>query len=204
MTFDKGTRVVMDEPSAYAGAVQMIQQRQYDSAIERLKKIVREYRFLGWDIKAMQLLGAAHLNKENFAEAAATYEQLFAESPAAKDDSDARHGYLKSLLGAKQFDKLEPMLDETIARGARNVAAAAQIMRGNMKMAKGDFENAVHDFLRTAELFKENSDFLPEANYRAAECLEKIGDPRATNYYNVVTSKFPDSPFGAMARRKRQ
>ena len=66
--------------------------------------------------------------------AVAAYEKLFAASPKSKDDPDVQWAYRQALLDAKQYDKLEPLLDAADrAAASRADAARAQIMRGDMQ-----------------------------------------------------------------------
>lgn len=204
LTFPKGTKVVMDEPSDYTSAVQMMQNRQYEGAIVVLQKAIGKYRFLGWDNKAKALLASAYLSVGDSLNAVKTYEEAFAAEPGLKDEKDARSRYMKALLDSREYDKLKPLLDEIIADGPREAAAVAQIMRGNMNLAAGDVEKALYDFMRTAELFKNETeaDLQAEANYETGECLEKLGDQRAAEYYSEVVRLFPLSHFALKARLK--
>jgi len=77
-------------------------------------------------------------------------------------------------------------------------------MRGNMRLAAGDVEKALYDFMRTAEFFWDEKDIQAEANYRAGECLAKMGSPLAAEFYARVVNDFPDSAFAAKARQKQQ
>ena len=64
------------------------------------------------------------------------------------------------------------------------------------------FIKRVYDFLRTAEFFREEAAVQPEAVYRAGECLEKLGDPRAEEFFARVAKDYAQSPFAAKARMR--
>lgn len=204
LPFPAGTTVVVDEPPEYRRAIQLIQQQQYDTAIRTLNGIVENYRFLNWDKRARVLLASALYGKGAFDEAAAMYETVARENPTALNDEETSTRYLTALLRSQQFDKLEPLLDETIQTGPREAAARAQVMRANLRMEQGDVENAVLDFLRTVEFFREAADVRPEAAYKAAECLSRLEDERAGRYYTLVVNEYPDSAYAEKARAKVQ
>ncbi len=46
-------------------------------------------------------------------------------------------------------------------------------------------------------------DVQAEAHFRTAECFEKLGDPRAAEFYAIVAKEFPKSPFAVMARERQ-
>jgi TolA-binding protein len=202
LTLEKGTKVVMDAPSAYTQAVSLMQQGKYRDAASTLTAVIKEYRFLDWDMKALRLLPLAYLKASDFARAAETYEALFKLIPSTADEPDMRTSYLEALLGAAQYDKAAPFLDETIRGSSRDAAAEAQLMRGRMRMQQGDIENAMYDFLRTAFFFRAQESAQPEALYQAAECMRTLGDERAPLYYKQVVEKYPESSFASKAKAR--
>lgn len=202
-TFDPGTQVVMDEPADYAKALQQIQQKQYAPGVETLKKVIADYRFLGWDLKAQRLLGGALLNAGNAAEAVGAFEETFKAQPDTANDEQLRGGYIRALAAAGAADKLGPILDEAIRTGPRSAAAVAQVLRGDAKLGRGDIESALLDYVRTADFFRESKDAAAEAAFKAGECFEKLRDnDRAAEYYHRVVADFPDSPYAARAKAK--
>jgi TolA-binding protein len=106
------------------------------------------------------------------------------------------------LLDAKQFEKLEKSLAETIAAGSRADAARAQIMRGDIRAAQNQLELALQDYLRTVVLFKNERASQPEALLKAAQTLEKLRDNRAADMYRKIVEEYSSSPQAATARAK--
>jgi TolA-binding protein len=202
LSFPKGTRVVVDQPPTYAKAVQLMQQKQYDEAVRLLQGIVKEYAFLDWDLKAHRLLAGALVGKGEPKLAVESCEAIFRAAPEARKDEELQRIYLRAMAGAGETQKLAPMLDQAIAEGARETAAVAQVLRADLRLAAGDIEGALYDCLRTAELFTAVSDVQAEALFKAAECLEKLGDERAGRYYGKVARDFPQSPYAVKARGK--
>jgi tetratricopeptide (TPR) repeat protein len=202
LSFPKGTKVFVDEPVEYGQALGLLEKRQYDEAAKLLGKVIDEYRFLGWDRKARNLQATAYANKGDFKSALAAYDALFAEFPDARKDDEAQYGYLKSLAGAGDREKMAPLLDEVIRTGPRRAAALAQVIRGNQKFSDGQVAEALLDFVRTADFFRDVPDVQAEASFMAGECLSKMGDARAAQYYETVTKEFAQSPFAKRIRER--
>ncbi len=203
-TFMPGQYVqaVAPEPPELARAIRGVEAKQYDQAIAMLEDIVRANQHLHWDLVALGEIGKANVAKGDHATAVRAYDRLFQASPDRKKDDAFRWGYYQALLGADQHDKLETELNELAASGARGDAARAQVMRGDIKLAKGLVEPAVMDYLRTAVLFERETAVVAEATFKAAQGLEQLRDPRAKDLYRRVAERYPTSPYAAQARPK--
>ena len=199
MTFPKGTKLVMDEPADYAKAVQMADQGQYDKAIESLEKIAAEYRNLEFGWKAEKAVASVYVRKGDYKKGVSAYEALFTQIPDFRNEEGVLAWYLRALQGAGNTAKLKTLLDPSIATGPRDAAAVAQVLRGKDRLAAGDIEGALSDFLRTSELFRDEPEEQAEATYLTAECFEKLHDPRADEFFKKVVKDYPSSPFAAKA-----
>lgn len=195
-------KAVADRPPELDQAAQMVQNRQYDEAVRLLEAVAVKYRFLDWDVQARAILPQVYVRKGDMAAAVTAYDRLFASSPKAKDDPAVMWTYRQTLLEAKQYDKLSPMLDQVIAGGDRAEAARAQIMRGDVKVAQNQLEGAALDYLRTVILFAGERASQPEALSKAAETLEKLRDARAKDLYRKLVTEYPSSPQAAAAQGK--
>lgn len=203
-TFIKGqyVRAFADKPADFDKAKALGAQKNYDEAIKILTDIASRYRYLGWDIQANAMLAQLSSAKGDFAAAATAYEQIFRSSPESAEDANLQWGYRGALLGAKQYDKLNPILSDLIAKGSRTDAARAQTMRGDIKMAQNQDEAAFLDYMRTVALFENEKEARPEALYKAASTLEKLRDPRAKELYKQLRETYPDSPYAQKAGGK--
>lgn len=203
MTFDPGTQVVIDEPPEYARGLQQLQQRQYEPAIETLRGVIQQYRFLGWDQRAQRLLGRAYYDAGQFRQAVTAYDELFAAQPALAQDEVLQAGYLRALAAAGDKEKLLPLLEQSIRSGPRQAAAVAQVLRADVRRESGDIEGALFDYLRTSDLFRDAADVMGEATFKAAESFERLGDGAwAAVYYRRVAALAPDSTYAARAKVK--
>jgi TolA-binding protein len=146
------------------------------------------------------MLARVYLPLKQFEDSAREYEALFAVQAQLMQNLKERSNYMQALLGSGRIDEVAKMVDEDIASGSREAAARAQVVRGDMKAASCQYEEALLDYLRTAILFKAQADVLPEATYKTAVALKKMNDPRAAEYFQKVISEFPDSEYAELAK----
>ena len=202
LTREQYVRAEADKPADFDRAVRLVQGKQYDEAIPLLRKIATELRFLTWDERALYALAKAYEGKGAPADAVKAYEELFQVNPEAEKGGEAMWGYFEALLATGREDKLAPRLDAIVREGTRPDAARAQIMRGDQKAKKGQFEEAVLDYLRTVMFYQREAAVLPAAYLKVASTLEKMRDNRAREWYKRLVEEFPESPEAASARDK--
>jgi tetratricopeptide (TPR) repeat protein len=189
-----------DKPAAIDEAVALTQAGDLAEAADRLEGVKRNYAHLGWDRQAGRMLGRVYLLLEQFDEAAGEYEELFTAQPELKENERERFYYMQALAGAGRAKEAAAMVDEEIAKGTREAAARAQLVRGDLKMQSGQIEEALLDYLRTAILFRAQTETIPDATYRTATALKKLNDPRAANWFQLVVDEFPRSDFAGKAK----
>lgn len=205
LTFRPGTyrQALADKPKEMFQIEAMAKAGDLAGAAAILQRVKEQYRFLGWDQRASLMLARVELAQKNFPAAIAEYEALFAVQPQFKKIPAERANYMQALLGAGRTKETAALVDEDIASGTREAAARAQVVRGDMKAASGQYEEALLDYLRTALLFKDQTAVLPEATYKTAVVLKKLNDPRAEEYFQKVINEFPDSEFAGMAKGEK-
>lgn len=203
-TFPKGTytKAIADKPAEFDQARSLAGQGKHEEAIALLEKIANDYRFLDWDNHSYMAIASIHSSQGKHDEAVAAYDRVIRLSPELKDDAQFQAGYRGALLAAGKFEQLEPMLQSAITSGSRADAARAQVMRGDIRLAQGQIETAVMDYLRTAILFESEADVQPEALFKAGTGLEQLRDPRAKDMYRKVVDNYPSSEYAKDARSK--
>lgn len=187
----------IDKPADYDKAVQMVAAKQFDAALPLLDGLVTKYKMLNWDNESRLVLAQAYMGKNDAKKAAATMDEYMGLIPKGDVSLDARVLYWKALLGADRSGSLKKELDETIVSGARETAAAAQMMRANMNRQAGQKEAAFLDYMRVVSVFKDVKALQPEALYRAAELLEDMRDPRADQLRRRLAQDYKDSEWAA-------
>lgn len=203
-TFPRGTytKAIADKPAAFDQARAIAAQGKADEAITMLEKIVTDFRFLDWDNNALMAIAQIQGSRNNHKESVETFDRLFRQAPEARDDAAVQTAYRDALLKAGMFDKLAPSLEQAIAKGPRSEAARAQVMRGDIKLAQGQVEAALLDYLRSAILFESETAVHPEALFKAGQALDKMRDARAKQMYRKIVEKYPQSPFAQDARAR--
>lgn len=199
ITFPPGQyrQAVADKPAEFDKAVQFFTARKYDECIQALEGVVTRLRGLYWDGMAGALIIQSQIAKGDGVAAVKTYEGLVKGNAKLAEDADIQDAYRHALIAAKQFDRLLPLLDATIAGPVRRDAARAQLLRGDMHAAQNSQEAAVMDYLRTALLFndvKDDSEVQAEALLKAGETLQKMKDERSAQYcFQELRQLYPNS-----------
>ncbi len=203
LTFRPGTyrQAFADKPKEMFQVEALVKQRKLIAVVHILRRVKEQYRFLGWDQRACLMLARVYLPLKQFEDSAREYEELFAAQPKFKKIPKERANYMQALLGSGRIAEVAVMIDEDIASGSREAAAHAQIVRGDMKSAGGQYEEALLDYLRTTILFRAQTAVLPEATYKTAVALKNLNDPRATEYFQKVITEFQTSEFAELAKK---
>jgi len=203
LTFRPGTYrlAFADKPKEMFQVDALVKQKNLAAVVQILLLVKEEYKFLGWDQRAGLMLARVYLPLKQFENSAREYEELFAARPKFKTVPKERANYMQALLGTGRLAEVAKMIDEDIASGSREAAARAQVVRGDMKTASGQIEEALLDYLRTAILFRAQTAVLPEATYKTAVALKTLNDPRATEYFQKVINDFPESEYAEKAKK---
>jgi len=205
LTFRPGTyrQAFADKPKEMFQVEELVKQKDLTAVVQILRRVKEQYRFLGWDQRAGLMLARVYLPLKQFDNSAREYEELFAAQPQFKKIPKERANYMQALLGAGRINDVAAMIDEDIASGSREAAARAQVVRGDMKAAGGQHEEALLDYLRTTILFRAQTAVLPEATYKTAIALKNLNDPRAAEYFQKVVDEFPASEFAELAKGEK-
>ncbi len=203
LTFRPGTyrQAFADKPKEMLQVEALVKKKDLTAVVQILRGVKDQYRFLGWDQRAGLMLARVYLPLKQFEDSAREYEELFAVQPKFKKNPKERANYMQALLGAGRTREVATMIDEDIVSGSREAAARAQVVRGDMKAASGQHEEALLDYLRTTILFRAQTAVLPEATYKTAVALKNLNDPRATEYFQKVIEEFQTSEFAELAKK---
>lgn len=206
LTFAKGAyrQALADKPPEFAQIAALLKAKDLEGVAELLGRVQKSYRYLGWDQRAGLMLARIYLPLKRFEESVREYDAYFSVKPQAKRDLKERANYMQALLGAGRISTVEAMIQQDIASGSREAAARAQIVRGDMKAAAGQYEEALLDYFRTSILFKAQTAVQPEALYKTAEALEQLQDARAETYFQQVLKEYSTSEFAAKVREDGQ
>jgi len=181
-------------PAEYDRAVGLAQDRQFDEAVPLLESIAQRYPGLGWDDRANMMLAKIHVSEGDFQRAVVAFDAM---PDAIRARPDVEPVYWQALMETASFDRLEPLLSTAVRGASRDVAAQAQLMRGDMKMKRQQIEPAALDYLRTVILFDAVRSVQPEALYKAGKALQAMRHDKADEILDRLVQTYPDSPFTA-------
>jgi tetratricopeptide (TPR) repeat protein len=202
VSFDVPRENVLDidipRPKQLDQAAAAVQRGQADPAvIQTLEQIVRVYTMLKWDVPAARWLAEAQLKQGNVAAAMDMCDRVLRANPSAAYSADFSKVYWDCLLAKGLTQKLENELSVAVQRGDRELAAVAQMKRGDIQQKEGRFKEALVDgYLRTVILFKDVKTVQGEALFKAAKCFEQLGqNANADKMRRRLLAEFPSDPY---------
>jgi len=157
-----------------------------------LERIRKKHRGLGWDTVALRHLVPIYISKKQPGLAINAFEDLRDRTTAIP--TDLYRQYLDALKAAGKNATLQEELENLMSTGPRDLAAMANIMRGDMLMKEGQVRLALVDgYLRTAVLFRNVKDQRRETLEKTIAALEQLHDRRAEKFRQQLKREFPDS-----------
>jgi tetratricopeptide (TPR) repeat protein len=189
-------RIEAEKPTELNELAKMVQRKQYAAAISRLENLLSQYDMLQWDVEIARWLGEAYLRTGQADKAASVISKIERSGTPTPMTGEIVGVYWDALLETEQFAKLRTELDKAVKQGSRDVAAVAQLKRGDIDMKKGNFEDALLDgYLRTVVFFREVRHVQPEAMAKAATCFQELGQTtQAEKWRKKLLTEYPDSP----------
>jgi predicted negative regulator of RcsB-dependent stress response len=166
LTFHAGQyrAAVADKPKELDEASRLIMDGQGVQAVQLLRKVQADYRFLAWDQHATRLLADFYFETEKFAAAAKELQRL-----DAADDPSVQAKLREAWFRSGNVDAVLPALERDIAEGSREAAATAYLLRGDLRAANGDVDGARCDWLKVATFFKAQNESAQEAEQKLGE-----------------------------------
>jgi TolA-binding protein len=184
-------------PKELDPAISQVKAERYAAALPTLEKIMRDYTMLQYDVIAAQYLAQSYLKTKDPRKAVMMCRKVADSNPRAADDPGFAAIYWQGLLETEQYSTLEKALKDAIANGPREMAAVAQIKRGDIARQKGNLDDALIDgYLRTVVFFQAVKTVQPEALYKAAKCFEEKGKhSHAEKMRKRLLSGYPQSEY---------
>lgn len=194
---DRVKSVEADQPAQYAQAVQAVTTGNLEQAIPMLEEMaIACFMLSPWDAKIQDMLGYAYSKKGDTAKAAAAYKKLLTTAAPATILPDMQKRAWNALIAVND-PFLVKSLEEAIAKGSRDNAAAAHIARADMAKAQGNKADALMDYLRVVVLYEQVKTVQPEALYKTGKCLEELRDPRAEDWLKKLKQDWPQSEWAS-------
>jgi tetratricopeptide (TPR) repeat protein len=193
-------RAVGVKPAELDQAVELIGKRRRDEAAGLLRQVMQASRFQSWDARAGVLLVDLQLEGDQAAAAAATLRQLqqtygdnLLELYPEVQLVDWKVRVATGSVAGLQEELTKILLDPETSRSRK---AMAQMVRGDLKSRREEYNAAVLDYLRTAYFYPEEAEVKAEALYKTAATFATLGDAvRARKYQQQLAEQHPDSTF---------
>ena len=194
--------VIVPKPAQLDQLAAMVKAGRHAEAAAPLADIVKRYEMLKWDVPAARWLAEAYLNLNRLREAEEMCEKVFRASPDARSSGELMRVYWDVLERGKKDAKLKAALEEAARTGGRDVAAVAQLKRGDLERTGGDLKKALLDgYLRTVLMFGDVPAVQPEALLKASECFQQLGQaPYAERMRKQLLESYPQSPEAQKVR----
>lgn len=193
--------VLKQQPAGLQQAVAAVNRGNYQS-VPLLAKIVSAYPMMGPDVEAGQALALAYLRTNRTKEALRVCEDLLRNNTGALNSGNFASVYWEALQAEGQIATLRRSLNAAVETGNREVAAVAQVRRGDLEMQEKRPREALLDgYLRTILLFKDVAFIQPEALYKAIKAHEALNEVQyAEKWRKQLLGQFGTSEFAAKLR----
>lgn len=186
------------QPAGLQQAVSAVNSGNYQS-VPLLSQIMSSYTMLGPDVVAGQALALAYLRTNRTRDALKVCEDLLRANPDLLNAGGFASVYWEVLLAEDRISTLRISLRTAIETGSREVAAVAQVRRGDLEMQKQNPSGALLDgYLRTILLFRDVTFIQPEALYKAIKAHEALNEVQyAERWRKRLLGSFGTSDFAA-------
>lgn len=192
-------RLSITKPPEIEKAAQMMAQKQYGQAIPLLKGVQTKYANLQWDEYALRGLAECYFGNGMESDGIKMVEQAMQLGSESLSPGVVNR-YWDALIKQKEYAKLERSVEMIVATGARDVAAAAQVKRGDMLKDRGQMKEAVVDgYLRTVVFFEEQKAAREEAAYKAMKVFQDLGQQSYADKMRKILQK--DYPNGEWTKK---
>ncbi|MFZ4395520.1 MAG: tetratricopeptide repeat protein [Kiritimatiellia bacterium] len=184
-------RLELDPPPEMVQAQQMLAANRLADAIPLLQTVIAKFRGLELDNTARELLARIYVKGNEPAKAIRMVDELLAEGKGTYISGPLRIEYWKALLAIEPKNvRIVKDFDEAIATGPREAVPVAFVLRGNVRRAAGQKEDALQDYLRTVLFFENAGSWYTEAVTKASELLDEMGESaRAVELRQKLTIK---------------
>lgn len=194
--------IIDKKPAGFDEAVRAVRAKKYAAALTGLEEIMRTYQMLQWDVPATRYAAEAYLGMKDADKAILLCQKLIRDNPSAAYKGQVASIYWKALVEGKREATLRRILDKAVEEGSRELAALAQVRRGDIDMRNGRFRDALVDgYLRVIVLFAQVKHLVPEALYKAAQCFERLNESaNAEEMRKRLLAEFPQSKYSRLVK----
>ena len=195
-------RMNIIKPKEISQAASHMAKKQYGSAIPLLKKVQKDYKYLQWDAYAIRGLAECYFENNMEAEGIKMVKEALKSDGGETLSINVVQRYWDELIKQKKYKELEDSIEKIVQTGARGVAAAALVKRGDMLRKKGQMKEAVVDgYLRTVVFFTTQKEARQEAVYKAMKTFQDLGQQTyADRMRKILKAEYPTGKWTKKAQ----
>ncbi|OPZ27327.1 MAG: hypothetical protein BWZ02_01685 [Lentisphaerae bacterium ADurb.BinA184] len=159
-----------------------LQQKGYDTVVEKAPALYQRFKFLGWGGYIAALQSQAHLAKGEADKGLRVITA--AEEFAGVHTDQVLKAKISALVELGKTAEAEPLLKRLRAAESDEIAAFAFLTSGRLLAKQDRPKDAILQYLKTVLLFKDGvaDAEKQEARRQVAALLKQIGDPRAKQF----------------------
>ena len=204
-------KIEFPEPQGLKGAEELLSQAQPEQALAMINPVVAFYNDFR-DIPGAWWAQAAVIKVNALTALGRDVEAeplIAAIQKSATDPETARAANLRvanSLLRKQDYDKANQLCDSVLKESTRTeVLADAWVTKGNILLAKKEWDGALLAFLRVPVFYRQEKLFVPPALLGSARAYRRLEDiDRAKKSLQDLITAFPKSAEAAAAQAELQ
>ncbi|HQG44521.1 MAG TPA: tetratricopeptide repeat protein, partial [bacterium] len=120
------------------------------------------------------------------------FKALESEGKSAADRALARLGQARVLIGKKQYEEAQTLLEQLLGEGSPAISAEAQFLLASILQEQKEWSRASLAFVKIKYLYPEEEEWVAAGLYQAARCNEALGRlADARRLYQSLINDFP-------------
>jgi TolA-binding protein len=196
-------RFKIEMPDSFRIAEDYYLSKKYEPAYELYLKTIQKYGGFSWGEEAYFKAADCRVKAGDIPKAIGLYNDYIGNYPDAKSVNKARMNLAVLLSGKGDYDGAVKTYDAVIRSKDEASRPAAYYGSAESYFAKGEYEQALVNYLRIVVLYYDRSDLVAKAKFRTGECYEKLEEgAKALATYREIITEFPRSDFANKSKTK--
>lgn len=174
--------------------------KEFAKALEIYHKAAEDYKYLGWNIYAMDMEAQtlADMGKKDEAlKLLAELRKTEIKDPSKEDDPyyEALKCMATLYIGMAKYKEAEEVLGDISKSKNDDYSSGALISRGDIYLKQGKPKDAVLEYLQVILMYPQKKKQHPEALCKLANTLKSMNDSRSVVYADKLKKEFPGNDF---------
>jgi TolA-binding protein len=174
---------------------------RYAEAVEVFQDILEKYPNSGAVPEAGYYMGKSQLEMNNTGKAKEAFAYVISKTPTHPMADKSRLELARIMSSTDEFSEAEKYAVEVIRNRTDDIAAEAQYILGEIYFKRGDYQEALLNYLRVKHLYPSYESWLVRSEFGAGKCYEKMGDVEsAKKLYEAIEKRHGGDNFGEEAK----